>query len=276
MKKSLWIVVLAVAVMASSCSSRLTKLERSNDFDELYKGAITYYEQGKYSKAKLLFERMTPYYRGTIEAEKIKFYWAYAEYHSGFFELSAFHFKDFYQTYGRSPWAEEAEFMHAFALYKNAPDETLDQSSSEEAVIAMQNFVNRRPSTKYFQESTEIIDEMQVRFETKAYNTAKLYYKLSQGLSYRNYLEAALVAFDTFKADFPDSKYNEELMFLSVETSYKLASNSLQRLQDPRYKRTLGYYNIFIARYPNSEYIVEAKNMYDKTNEELKELNISY
>jgi outer membrane protein assembly factor BamD len=276
MKKSLWIVVLVMLVVASSCSSRLAKLERSNDFDELYKGAITYYEQGKYSRAKLLFERMTPYYRGTLEAEKIKFYWAYAEYHSGFYELSAFHFKDFYQTYGRSVWAEEAEYMHAYSLYRNSPDVNLDQSSSEEAIIAMQNFLNRRPNTTYFQEATTIVSEMQVRFETKAYNTAKLYYKLTSGTSYRSYLEAALVTFDTFKTDFPDSQFNEELMFLSIETSYKLAANSLERLQDPRYKRTLTYYNSFAARFPNSEYMPRAIDMFDKTQTELKELNISY
>jgi outer membrane protein assembly factor BamD len=117
---------------------------------------------------------------------------------------------------------------------------------------------------------------MQVRFETKAYNTAKLYYKLTSGTSYRSYLEAALVTFDTFKTDFPDSQFNEELMFLSIETSYKLAANSLERLQDPRYKRTLTYYNSFAARFPNSEYMPRAIDMFDKTQTELKELNISY
>ena len=264
--------VLAMALMALSCTSRLAKLERGNDFDELYKGAITYYEQGKYGKAKLLFERMSPYYRGSVQAEKIKFYWAYSEYYSHFYELSAFRFKDFYQTYGRSDLAEEAEFMHAYSLYQNSPDETLDQSSSEEAIIAMQSFVNRRPETKNLQRANEVINELQVRFETKGYNTAKLYYKLTQGLSYRTYLEAALVTFDSFKSDFPGSKYNEELMFLSVETSYKLAENSLKKLQAQRYKRTLRYYDSFVARYPNSIHSIQVKEMFDKSQNELKEL----
>ena len=73
-----------------------------------------------------------------------------------------------------------------------------------------------------------MIDELQVRFETKAYETAKLYYKLTTGLSYQNYLEAALITFETFKVDYPDSDYNEELLFLSIETSFKLAENSIR------------------------------------------------
>ncbi len=272
MKKSLWIVVLVAALFASGCSSRLAQLERTNDFDELYKGAITFYEQGKYGRAKILFERIEPFFRGTAEAEKVRFYWAYAEYYSHYYVLSAHHFKDFFQTYGRSPLAEEAEFMHAFSLYKNSPDENLDQTTSQEAVVAMQNFLNRRPATKYFQQGTDIIDELQVRFETKAYNTAKLYHKLTLGLSYRNYLEAALESFDSFKKDFPDSKFNEELLFLSVETSYKIAENSLSRLQTERYSKAIDFYNDFVSKYPKSEYMSQATELFEKSQLELKAL----
>ena len=121
--------------------------------------------------------------------------------------------------------------------------------------------------------SNDIINELQVRFETKAYNTAKLYHKLTTGLSYRNYLEAALVTFDSFKKDYPDSKYNEELLYLSVETSYKLAENSFERLQAERYVRAVGFYDEFAQKYPNSEYMEQAKGLYDKAQEELKILN---
>ena len=162
--------------------------------------------------------------------------------------------------------------MHAYSLYKNSPDASLDQSSSEEAVVAMQNFLNRRPSTKYYQEANDIINELQVRFETRAYNTAKLYHKLTTGLSYRNYLEAALVSFDTFRKDFPDSKYNEELLFLSLQTSYKLADNSVERLQLERYNKAIGFYNDFVQKYPTSEYLGRAKDMHDKSQSELNAL----
>ncbi|GAB5527359.1 MAG: hypothetical protein Roseis2KO_52310 [Roseivirga sp.] len=251
----------------------MAKLEKSADFDELYKGAIAYYEQGKYGKAKLLFEKVSPYYRGTLEAEKVQFYWAYCEYYQKLYTLAAFRFKNFYQTYGRSEYAEQAEYMHAFSLYKDSPDSNLDQTSSEEAVIAMQNFLNRRPASQYYTRANEIIDELQVRFETKAYETAKLYYKLSTGLSFRNYLEAAIVTFDSFKADYPDSKYNEELMYLSIETGYKLAENSITVRRKERFQKTIAYYNSFVERYPESEYKAQALNYLEQSKKELEALN---
>ena len=273
MRKTVVLSLFVGFLVLSGCTTRLAKLERSSDFDELYKGAIAYYEQGKYGKAKILFEKISPYYRGTIEAEKVQFYWAYAEYYQKLYTLAAFRFKNFYQTYGRSEYAEEAEFMHAFSLFNASPDSNLDQTSSEEAVVAMQNFLNRRPASRYYQQANDMINELQVRFETKAYERAKLYYKLSTGLSFRNYLEAALVTFESFKQDYPDSKFNEELMYLSVETSFKLAENSITARRKERFQKTLIYYRDFETRYPKSEYLGKAKSFFSRSQKEIEELN---
>lgn len=273
MKKTVVLTLFICLSILSGCTTRLAKLEKSADFDELYKGAIAYYEQGKYAKAKLLFEKVSPYYRGTLEAEKVQFYWAYCEYYQRLYTLASFRFKNFYQTYGRSEYAEESEYMHAYSLYKDAPDANLDQTSSEEAVIAMQNFLNRRPASQYYQKANEIIDELQVRFETKAYERAKLYYKLSTGLSFRNYLEAAIVTFDSFKSDYPDSKFNEELMYLSIETGYKLAENSIITRRKERFQKTVAYYNAFVGRYPESEYLKKAQDLNEQSKKELEALN---
>ncbi len=273
MKKAPILLMLCSLILAlSSCTTQLAKLERSNDYEELFNGAIAFYEKGQYARAKVLFERIQPFYRGSEYSEKIRYYWAYSEYYMGLYQLAAYQFSVFYNTYGRSPWAEEAQFMEAYSLYKDSPGPDLEQSSSEEAVLSMQTFLNRYPASQYYQQANDIIDELQVRFETKAYETAKLYYKLSTGLSYRNYLEAALTTFQSFKSDYPDSKFNEELMFLSVETSFKLADNSISSLRKERFDKTQDLYKDFIERFPTSEYSDKAKDYYDRSTKELSKL----
>lgn len=275
MKKTPFLLLLLVIMaLQTSCKSSLAKLERSNDYNELYNGAITYYERGKYEKAKLLFERIYPFFRGSEQAEKIRYYWAYSEYYQGLYQLAAYQFKEFYQTFGRSPLAEEAQYMEAYSLYLDAPDANLDQGSSEQAVLAMQNFLNRYPASQYYQRANNIIDELQVRFETKAYETAKLYYRLTTGLSYRTYLEAALVTFEAFKEDYPDSKYNEELLYLSVETSYKLADNSIIGKRKERFNKTLDLYKEFKDKYPESQYTSRVEDYYEQSIQELNKLKI--
>lgn len=274
MKKSayLWVFGMCSFLLFSCSTTRISKIERTNDYEELYQAAIAYYEQGRYDKAKLYLEKVTPYYRGSLESEKIKYYWAQSEFQLGFYQLAAYQFKEFYRTYGRSPYAEEAMYMEAYSLYLDSPDAELDQSSSEEAVVAMQNYINRYPATQRALDANDMIDELQIRFETKAYETSKLYYRLSTGLSYRNYLEAALITFETFKVDFPDSKYNEELLYLSIETSFKIADNSIRSKKKERFDKMYELYSEFQNKYPESEYMEEATEYYDRSIEELNKV----
>lgn len=277
MKKSVQIVVFGfLLVFALSCSTtRITKIERSNDYEELYQAAVSYYMQGRYDKAKLYLERITPYFRGSLESEKIKYYWAYSEFYLGYYQLAAYQFKEFYRTYGRSPYAENAQYMEAYSLYLDSPDAELDQTSSEDAVVAMQDFLNRYPASEHYLEGNDMIDELQVRFEKKAYETAKLYYKLTTGLSYRNYLEAALITFETFKGDYPDSDYNEELLYLSVDVSYKLADNSIRSKKKERFDKMFELYEEFKGKYPESQYINAVEDFYTRSQEELEKIKTS-
>jgi outer membrane protein assembly factor BamD len=261
-----------VLLLEGCGTTRITKIERSNNYEELYQAAVAYYEQGKFDKAKLYLEKITPYYRGSLENEKIKYYWAKSEYYLGYYQLAAYQFKEFYQTFGRSPFAEEAMYLEAYSLYLDSPDAELDQSSSKEAVIAMQNYINRYPASSRALEADKMIDELQVRFETKAYENAKLYYRLTTGLSYKNYLEAALITFETFKADYPDSDYNEELLFLSIETSFKLAENSIRSKKRERFDKMYELYSEFQDKYPGSDYMSEASNYYERSQEQLNRL----
>lgn len=274
MKKSSLLIFFVAVIGLSSCASDFTKLERTNDYEQMYNGAIALYQRGKYERAKILFERIYPYYRGAEQAEKIRYYWAYSEYYQGLYQLAAYQFKEFYQTFGRSPMAEEAQYMEAYSLYLDSPGPDLDQGSSEQAVLAMQNFLNRYPASQHYQEANDIIDELQVRFETKAYETAKLYYRLTTGLSYKSYLEAALVSFEAFKEDYPDSDYNEELLFLSVETSYKLADNSIVEKKKERFDKTIDLYQEFLDKYPESQYLAKADDYLEQTKKELNKLKI--
>ena len=274
MKKTVKIFIFGLLLISTlGCrTTQITKIERSNDFEELYQAAVAYYEQGRYDKAKLYLERVTPYYRGSLESEKIKYYWAYSEFYLGFYQLAAYQFKEFHRTYGRSPFAENAQYMEAYSLYLDSPDAELDQTSSEEAVVAMQNFLNRYPRSIHYLEANDMIDELQVRFEKKAYETAKLYYRLTTGLSYRNYLEAALITFETFKNDYPDSDYNEEMLYLSVDVSYKLAENSISSKKKERFDKMYDLYEEFRMKYPESEYMSEVEDFYNRSKEQLNRI----
>lgn len=244
-----------------SCS-KFRKIQKSGDWKVKYEAALEYYEKKDYYHSNVLLEEIIPIIRGTEEAEKANFIYAYTYYYQQQYILSAHYFKLFTEVYGRSDYVEEAAYMHAHSLYNQSPQPSLDQTSTYEAIAALQSFLNKYPYSKYEEEADNQIDELQVKLEEKAYESAKLYYQL------RRY-KAALVAFENFQYDFPDSKFNEEIAWLRVETAHNLASVSIRSKQQERFQTTVDLYEKFVDKYPNSKYLKQAERIYEDSIEQL-------
>lgn len=253
--------LLIIAASLVGCS-KFRKIQKSGDWKVKYEAALAYYEKEDYHRAILLFEDILPIIRGTEEAELGNFYLAYSYYYQKQYILSAHHFDEFVKIYGRSDYAMEAAYMHAYSLYLQSPDYQLDQTVTYEAVTAMQKFINKYPASDYAPEADRIIDDMQQKLEKKAYEQCKLYYKL------RRY-KSALVVYDNFANDFPDSDYNEEIAYLRIETAYDYARESISSKQKERYQNAIDYYLAFIDKYPNSKFLKDAEKIYGESIEEI-------
>ena len=229
---------------------------KSSDWQEKYKAALKYYNEKDYYRATVLLEDILPIIRGTKTAEEAQFYYAYAHYYERKYILSAHYFKQFYDTYSRSEKAQEAMFMHAYSLYLEAPNASLDQTSTAEAIQAIQRFINRYPYSEYKERAEAVLAETRLKLERKAYDNALLYYRLSQ-------YKAAIIAFDNFQNDFPDSDLNEETGYWKLAAQFELAEQSIQTKQKERYYTTIEYYQTFIDRYPESKFVREAESIYE-------------
>lgn len=245
-----------------SCS-KFRKIEKNLDWRVKYEAGLNYYNKKDYFKASSLFEQILPIVRGLPEGEKVQFYMAYCQYYDKLYLLSSEQFKTFYETYGRSSMAEEARFMYAYSLYKSSPGSNLDQSNSIEAMVAMQEFLNRYPNSKFKDQSIEVIYTTQDKLEKKGFDNAKQYYKMKQ-------YKAAVVSLNNFKNNFPDSEYLEQTYFLVVVSEYKLAEKSIYTKQKERYKAVVEHYKEFVDKYPQSPYLRDAEKMYSESLLKLK------
>jgi outer membrane protein assembly factor BamD len=248
--------VLVLVLLTGFSCSKFRKIEKSQDWRVKYDAALKYYNSKKdYYKASVLFEQIIPIVRGLPEGEKVQFYLAYCQFYDKLYLLSSEQFKTFYETYGRSAMAEEARFMYAYSLYQSSPNTNLDQSSSIEAMSAMQQFLNRYPTSSFRDQAIEVIQTTQVKLEEKGFENAYQYYKM------RSY-KAAIVALDNFIDNFPDSKYLERSYYLVIVAEYKLAEQSIYSKQLDRYKEVVAHYKEFVDKYPASEYLKDAEKLY--------------
>ena len=254
----LLILLLAIGV---SCS-KFRKIEKSQDWRVKYEAGLRYYEKKDYYRASVLFEQIIPIVRGLPEGEKVQFHLAYCQYYDKLYLLASEQFKTFYETYGRSTMAEEARYMYAYSLYKSSPKDNLDQTSSIEAMAAMQEFLNRFSNSKFRDQAIEVIVTTQKKLERKGFDNAYQYYKM------RSY-KAAIVALNNFKDNFPDSEFLEEAYYLVIASEYRLAEQSIMSKQEERYKGVVEHYKEFVDRYPESQFLREAEKYYADSLEKL-------
>lgn len=258
-----------LALLAISSCGPFYKLEKSTNWEELYEAANEYYNEGEYNKAIILYDKILPVIRGSEKAEMADFNYAYSHFRTKRYIEAAGYFNTFYQTYNRSPLAEEALFMNAYSLYLDSPDYNLDQKSSRDAVNAIQLFITRFPESDSYERAMGMINDLQRRFEEKAYEEAMLYLRLTEGLFPGDFYRACIISFQNFAKDYPDSKYNEELAYKLVEVSLAYGSRSVFDKKEDRLKDVFNFADQFKRRYPESKYIGAVEPILKKAEKEL-------
>lgn len=256
-----------ILLISFSCSN-FRKIEKSQDWRVKYEAGLNYYNKKDYYRASVLFDQILPIVRGLPEGEKVQFYLAYCQFYDKLYLLASEQFKTFYETYGRSALAEEARFMHAFSLFQSSPNPNLDQTSSIEAMAAMQQFINRFPESKFREKAVNVIVSTQQKLEKKGFENARQYYRMKM-------YTAAVVALNNFKQNFPDSKFIEEAYYLVLLSEYKLAEQSIPSKQRERYRTVVDDYKEFLDRYPESEFLKEAEKLYAESLDKLNSLKVT-
>jgi outer membrane protein assembly factor BamD len=245
-------VLLIVLIAFSSCKSKFEKLRASNDTAKKYREAVRLYEKKDYSKALGLFDDLVTKYRGTAEAEDLSYYFAYTHYKLRDNTTARYHFKTFADTYASSPKAEECRFMAAYCFYLESPIYSLDQENTIKAIEALQLFINLHPKGERVAEASKLISNLREKLETKSYANSRLFLDIGD-------YKSAVIAFRNSAREFPDTKYAEEMEFLTVKSQALYAGASFEVKQEERYNEAIQLYAEFIQNYPSSKYLKEAE-----------------
>lgn len=253
-------VMLLLLITLGSCKTKYDKLKASNDNAKKYQEAVKFYNKKDYSKALGLFEDLVTLYRGRAGAEDLYYYYAYTNYKLKDYTSARYHFKTFADTYPSSPRAEECRFIAAYCFYLDSPIYSLDQDNTLKAIESLQLFINLYPKSDRVTEASKLIQNLRDKLETKAYENAKLYLTIGD-------YQSAVIAFNNTLRDYPDTKYAEELEYLTIKAQYEYARISNERRQEERYNQTISYADQFTEKYEGSKYLKEAAN-YKKDSEQ--------
>ncbi len=249
--------VIVFVLLLSSCSD-YNKVVKSTDYEFKYKKALEYYEDGEYVRSSTLLKELINIVRGTSRADKVYYYYAKSQFGLKDNMMAGHYFKTLIKEFPRSEFAEESQFMVGYCFYLDSPSPRLDQAVTQNAVDALQLFINLYPKSNRGDEANRLIIEMRDKMVYKSYLSAKLYYDLD------NY-KAAVVALTASLKDFPDTKYREELMYMLLKAKYFLAVRSVEDKKHERLSSALDEYFTFVDEYPESKYRKEVEKYHATT-----------
>ena len=245
-----------------SCKSQYELLLNSNDVDAKYKAAFEYFNNKKYSKSASLFESLSVLTEGTEKDDTVKYYWGLSNYNGKDYYTAETNFEKFIEIYPRSPFASEARYLRLDCLYKQTLRYELDQTPTYKAMNAISEYIVDYPESERLALCRDMLTELGERLDRKAYEAAKLYYKMEDYLASR-------VAFRNVLKDDSENIFREDILYYTAMSSYKYALLSVPAKQKERYLVFIDDYLNFIGELPQSQYRKELDLVYRKAQKAL-------
>ena len=250
-------------LIITSCNE-YNKLVKSDDYELKKVRGIEYYNSGDYIKSVTLLESVIPFYKLSMEGEKVYYYFCMGNYKLADYYLASYYFRRFISQYPSSKYTEECQFLSAMCSVHNSPEYALDQTETLNALDQLQVFADMYPDSEKMDTCNLIMDNLDAKLELKSFESAKSYHLTQK-------YKAAVVAFEGLLVKYPTSKYKEKTLYYHLLSSYELAINSIQSKKLERLNNTLKSYRKFVAEFPNSDEISKLNGIKSKTEAAIKE-----
>ena len=254
----IWLIFLSATLLMTGCAGEFNKVYKYNDMDSRYEYAKQCFAQGKFTNAETLLMDLITMKKGSDEAQESLYMLAMAEYMNRDYESASETFKKYFKTYPKGVYAEQAAFYIGQSLYQSAPEPRLDQSPTNGAITAYQEFLDLYPDSPLRQEATDRMYELYDKLTMKELLSAQLYYNLGgyfgniNSNSESNYSSCIVVAQNALKT-FPYTNLREDFAVLIMKSKFELAENSTDEKKLDRYRDAEDECYGFINEYPDSK-----------------------
>ena len=257
------LILFFVVITFASCSDYQKVLNKGKVEDQ-YKMATELFEQGKYNKAIVLFEKIIPSYERKPQMQRVMYMVAESYYKSKDYDLAAYYFNRFIANYPTSSKIEEAAYLVAHSHYLGSPKYSRDQKDTQKALDAFQNYIDKYPTSERYKDANKYYDELTFRLEKKSFEIAKQYYHVED-------YTAAITAFENFLQEHIGSKLKEDALYYKFKASNDLAIKSVIQKKEKRINDAFNIHDKFLKNFPESEKVKELTTLRKNLEEELKQ-----
>ena len=275
MKKSI-IILSSIALLMCSCASEFNAVYKYGDQEAKYEYAKEFFARGKFQQAATLLEELVTMKKGTEEAQECLYMLGMAQYNNQDYQAASETFKKYGASYPRGIYAEPAAFYVGQSLFESSPEPRLDQSPTNGAINAYQQFMDLYPDSKLRNRAQERLYVLYDKLIQKEYLSAELYYNLGgyfgniNSNDESNYNASIITAQNALKT-YPYCSLREEFMLLIMKSKFQLAENSTQEKRLERYRDAEDECYGFINEFPESKNVATAEKYIAKCKKVIKD-----
>ena len=275
MKKSV-IIMFFAALLFSSCASEFNRIYKYGDAEAKYEYANEAFARGKFQQASTLLQELVTMKKGSDEAQECLYMLAMSEYCNLDYESASETFKKYTTSYPRGYYVEPAYFYVGQSLYESSPEPRLDQSPTNGAITAYQQFMDLFPDSHLRAKAQERLYELTEKLIMKEFLSAQLYYNLGgyfgniNSNDESNYTASIITAQNTLK-NFPYCSLREDFMLLIMKSKFQLAENSSEEKRIERYRDAEDECYGFINEFPDSKNVSIAEKYIAKCKKVIKD-----
>ena len=275
MKKGI-IILSCVVFLMSGCASEFNAVYKYGDTDVKYEFAKECFARGKYQQAVTLLEELVTIKKGSDEAQECLYMLAMAQYCNFDYEAASETFKKYGTSYPKGIYAEKAAYYVGESLFESAPEPRLDQSPTNGAITAYQQFIDLYPDSKLRPQAQDKLYELHDKLIQKELLSAELYYNLGgyfgniNSNEESNYTACIVTAQNALK-NYPYCTEREQFMLLIMKSKFQLAENSSEEKRLDRYRDAEDECYGFINEFPESKNVETAEKYIVKCKKVIKD-----
>jgi outer membrane protein assembly factor BamD len=192
--------------------------------------AVTMYKEGKYSAVKRILDDVGGKCDGHPVMDTTRYYMGMAYLKTKNPIEAQVEFERLIQDYPHSPFAIEAKFRKALAVFKESNPPDRDQSKTRDAIYLLTSFIETHPNSPFADSAKVYLDSAQEKLAQKTFKNARFYEKVDEP-------EAAYLYYKSLLDEYPQSKYVPQALLNMAEILVELdrrneAKDILDRLAE--------------------------------------------
>ena len=201
---------------------------------EQYDSALEQYNNNKFFKAQMTFQRLIYSFPGQTFIDTAQYYLGMSLFHMKHYPEAITEFRRLLTAYPTSAFTDDSQYQIAVSYYNQSPKYYLDQSDTYDAIDELSLFLSRYPRSDLRGDAQAKLNTLYDKLAKKLFKNGELYLKMHD-------YEPALIYFQQVRDNYPNTEW----------ARYAFFDSGVAMKKQGKYSDALETFQNFILAFPD-------------------------